>query len=505
MVTPAILIWLFRSRAVRYRAARTWLMTSTFIGLIGFTLLPTCPPRLLDAGHGFVDTMAQYSSYGWWGGEASAPRGLGGMTNQYAAMPSLHVGWALWCGVMLWRHGGTRTAKAAGVVYPLVTTIVVMGTANHYFLDAVAGAAVMAAGLLLTPFVLRAAARVRTRLPARFAPAAAGSANAAVPAPAPARDGAGSVNVSGGCQTSAGERFPRQREQRFGPDPSRTPPPRTRGTRLRHRLAELRGPDVPAKALDARALAALAANPGCRRRAILDGAGVDKASLASALGSPSVFGQSQFAFTRGNAFEARVKADGGAELLRLVHERLDRGAEPPPRLRCGCPTCPRPALRGARRGRRWRCARPPARPARGLCSTIRCSPWRSPVPPPSWNRTPWWCIRTALGRSSRSSPSPCWTAPPIRRRSAPPRGEAAVYVLALERVAARLDPAPRVRHRVLLVCPRDFSNLPTASAVDVRKQRAVTDRQLARLTRIEEIADALPEGVCFSPSCRPRS
>lgn len=109
VVTPAILIWLFRSRAVRYRAARTWLMTSTFIGLIGFTLLPTCPPRLLDAGHGFVDTMAQYSSYGWWGGEASAPRGLGGMTNQYAAMPSLHVGWALWCGVMLWRHGGTRT------------------------------------------------------------------------------------------------------------------------------------------------------------------------------------------------------------------------------------------------------------------------------------------------------------------------------------------------------------------------------------------------------------
>ncbi|MCZ9339113.1 hypothetical protein NGM37_15145, partial [Streptomyces sp. TRM76130] len=95
-----------------------------------------------------------------------------------------------------------------------------------------------------------------------------------------------------------------------GPEPGRTPPPRTRETALRHRLAELRGgPDVPPKALDARALAALAANPGCRRRAILDGAGVDKTSLASALGAPSVFGQSQFAFVRGNAFEARVKAD----------------------------------------------------------------------------------------------------------------------------------------------------------------------------------------------------
>ncbi|GAB7108628.1 phosphatase PAP2 family protein [Streptomyces phaeofaciens JCM 4814] len=204
VVTPAILVWLFRSRSQVYRAARTWLMTSTFIGLIGFTLMPTCPPRLLSAGHGFVDTMAQYSSYGWWGGEASAPRGMGGMTNQYAAMPSLHVGWALWCGVMLWRYGGTRTAKAAAVVYPLVTTIVVMGTANHYFLDAAAGAAAMGAGLLLAPFVTRAVDRIKvaaaTRVPA-------------VPADSP---GAAASIVSGGCQTSTGERIPRQRESRFG-------------------------------------------------------------------------------------------------------------------------------------------------------------------------------------------------------------------------------------------------------------------------------------------------
>ncbi len=131
LVTPALLVWLFRARARHYRAARTWLMTSTFIGLIGFTLMPTCPPRLLAAGHGFVDTMAHYSAYGWWGGEASAPRGMGGMTNQYAAMPSLHVGWALWCGVILWRYGGTRLAKVLAVVYPLVTALVVMGTANH--------------------------------------------------------------------------------------------------------------------------------------------------------------------------------------------------------------------------------------------------------------------------------------------------------------------------------------------------------------------------------------
>ncbi|MER6011775.1 phosphatase PAP2 family protein [Streptomyces bluensis] len=226
LVTPVILIWLFRSRSRLYRAARTWLMTSTLIGLIGFTLLPTCPPRLLAPEHGFVDTMAYYSSYGWWGGEASAPRGLGGLTNQYAAMPSLHVGWALWCGVMLWRYGGTRTTKVAGVAYPLITTIVVMGTANHYFLDAVAGAAVMGAGLLLTPLVMRLADGAWAALRARFAGQygeALGGRLAGRPTPvADTTRGAHTPFVSGGCQTSTGERIPRQRESTAEPSAAPT-------------------------------------------------------------------------------------------------------------------------------------------------------------------------------------------------------------------------------------------------------------------------------------------
>ncbi|MET9540162.1 phosphatase PAP2 family protein [Streptomyces sp. NPDC006553] len=186
LVTPAVLVWLFRRRPAHYRAARTWLMLSTLLGLVGFTLLPTCPPRLLDPVYGFTDTMAHFSAYGWWGGEASAPRGLGGLTNQYAAMPSLHVGWALWSGVMLWRYGRTPVTKALGVAYPLVTTLVVMGTANHYLLDAVAGAAVMGAGLLLAPHALRLARRLR------------GTAEAP-------------PVVSAGCETSTGERIPGQR------------------------------------------------------------------------------------------------------------------------------------------------------------------------------------------------------------------------------------------------------------------------------------------------------
>ncbi|MEV6764328.1 phosphatase PAP2 family protein [Streptomyces sp. NPDC051105] len=213
LVTPLILVFLFRRRAEVYRRARTWLMTSTFIGLIGFTLLPTCPPRLLDVKYGFVDTMAQYSSYGWWGGDASAPRGLGGMTNQYAAMPSLHCGWALWCGVMLWRHGGNRLTKVLGVAYPLLTAIVVMGTANHYFLDAVAGVFVMGVGYLVAPYVMRAADFVRVRVTRGTSLVAARSGGTVSPI------------VSAGCQTSAGERIPSQRESRLasGAEPDAAP------------------------------------------------------------------------------------------------------------------------------------------------------------------------------------------------------------------------------------------------------------------------------------------
>ncbi|MFJ9706942.1 phosphatase PAP2 family protein [Streptomyces sp. NPDC101234] len=213
IVTPVILVWLFRKRSEIYRQARTWLMTSTFIGLIGFTLLPTCPPRLLEAKYGFVDTMAQYSSYGWWGGEASAPRGMGGMTNQYAAMPSLHCGWALWCGVMLWRYGNSRLTKVLGVAYPLLTAIVVMGTANHYFLDAVAGVAVMGAGFLLAPYVMRVADAIRVRIVPGTSLVTARSESADSPV------------VSGGCQTSAGERIPSQREPRLasGAEPDASP------------------------------------------------------------------------------------------------------------------------------------------------------------------------------------------------------------------------------------------------------------------------------------------
>ncbi|MFJ2395066.1 hypothetical protein ACIOTI_20220 [Streptomyces sp. NPDC087843] len=288
------------------------------------------------------------------------------------------------------------------------------------------------------------------------------------------------------------------------------PHPRTRGTELRTgispppakpgvwgRLAELRGPAVPPKALDARALAALAANPGCERRALLDGAGVDKAKLAEGLGSPSSFGQSQFAFMRGNAFEARVKADGGAELLRLVHEKLDPGAEPPragtvPDLTAAGPEGRTArtalALRDATAAGGWTLLDHPMLALDVAGSPAFLEPDAVVVHPDGT----WTVVEI------KSFPMLDGSADPAKVGAA--ARQSAVYVLALEEVAARLDPVPEVRHRVLLVCPKDFSNLPTASAVDVRKQRAVTRRQLGRLTRVEDIAAALPEGTCFDPS-----
>jgi hypothetical protein len=224
---------------------------------------------------------------------------------------------------------------------------------------------------------------------------------------------------------------------------------------------------------------------------------VNKAALASALGSPSVFGQSQFALTRGNAFEAKVKADGGAELLRLVHRVLAPGAEPPheasvPDLSASGPEgrTARTALalrEAAEAPGTWTLLDHPMLALEVAGSPAFLEPDAVVVHPDgSWSVV-----------EIKSFPMLDGSADPAKVGAA--ARQAAVYVLALEAVAARLEAAPRVHHRIVLVCPKDFSNLPTASAVDVRKQRAVTSRQLARLTRLDEIAAALPDGVCFSP------
>ncbi|WP_432140805.1 hypothetical protein [Streptomyces sp. bgisy084] len=277
--------------------------------------------------------------------------------------------------------------------------------------------------------------------------------------------------------------------------PVAAPPGVSRG-----RLAELRGPGVRPRSLDARALAALAANPGCRRRALLDGAGIDKGALAQALGSPAAYGQSQFAIVRGNAFEARVKADGGTELLRLLHERLAPGTPPPvpeevaaPELSAAGPEGRAArtalALREATAAGGWALLDHPMLVVEVAGSPAYVEPDAVVVHPDgSWTVV-----------EIKSFPMIDGSADAAKVGAA--ARQAAVYALALEpvagHVAAHTGRAVRVRDRVLLVCPKDFSNLPTAAAVDVRKQLATTRRQLSRLTRVDEIAAALPPETTF--------
>jgi hypothetical protein len=147
-LTPAVLIWLYRRRRAHYRVASAIWMGTTFLALVGFYLLPTAPPRLM-AGEGFVDVMRETSSWGWWATSGAPASEM--ISNQFAAMPSLHCAWAAWCGAVLFLLVRRTWLRVLAVGYPLSTFFVVMATANHYLLDIVAGLAVLgvATGVVL--------------------------------------------------------------------------------------------------------------------------------------------------------------------------------------------------------------------------------------------------------------------------------------------------------------------------------------------------------------------
>ena len=85
-----------------YAPARWALVVSCLIALACYLLLPTAPPRLL--GGGYIDVLSLHSGDGWWGADASAPKGMGQLTNELAAFPSLHAGWALWVALVVRRY-----------------------------------------------------------------------------------------------------------------------------------------------------------------------------------------------------------------------------------------------------------------------------------------------------------------------------------------------------------------------------------------------------------------
>jgi hypothetical protein len=263
------------------------------------------------------------------------------------------------------------------------------------------------------------------------------------------------------------------------------------------RLDRIRGP-VPPRNHNARTIAALAANPGCARRAILDAAGADKQRIAAHLGFPPRFGQSQFAITRGNAFEAQVKADGCAELLTLLRAHLN---------------LPIPEVSYDNLDEVGGDLSQPVRHARTRQLLARAA--RSGEDAGTLFDHP--LLRLEVGGR------PAYLEPDLIAFQLHGRfhvveiksfavidGQAdgdkvaaaviqsAVYVLALrELLASQGIGSDAVADEVLLVCPENFSNKPTAASLDVRRQLTVLRRQLSRLERIDSLLRSLPDELSF--------
>lgn len=261
------------------------------------------------------------------------------------------------------------------------------------------------------------------------------------------------------------------------------------------RLDRIRG---TAKPLDhnARTIAALTSNPGCARRAVLDACGLDKQRLAAYVGFPAQVGQSRFAITRGNAFEAQVKANGCAELLRLLRQHLDL---PIPQV-----SYDDLELVGGNDSREVRYSRSRNLLIRAAASgedagTLFDHPLlrlevggRSAYLEPDLIafqlRGQFWVVEIKSfavidGQADGDKVAAAVT-------------QAAVYVLALRALLAEHGYGPQtVADEVLLVCPENFANRPTAVRVDVRKQLTVLRRQLSRLARIDALVAALPVGL----------
>ncbi|MER6977556.1 phosphatase PAP2 family protein [Streptomyces carpinensis] len=133
VVTVGVLVWLYRSHPGRYSAARLALFATTGVALLGYYLYPLAPPRLMTGGH-FIDTVQVHHT---WGSMASGD--LKHMSNQYAAMPSMHIGWSLWCGLTIFALTTVPWVRVLAVLYPATTLLVIVATANHFWLDAVGG------------------------------------------------------------------------------------------------------------------------------------------------------------------------------------------------------------------------------------------------------------------------------------------------------------------------------------------------------------------------------
>jgi hypothetical protein len=140
VVTIGVLVWLYKRHPLQYRSMRTVLYVCNVLALAGYWLYSLAPPRFLTS-KGYVDTLKLFHT---WGNYESG--NLSHASNQYAAMPSMHIGWALWAGLALFWLARRRWVRWLGLAYPVLTLLVIMATANHFILDAVGGAVALLAG-----------------------------------------------------------------------------------------------------------------------------------------------------------------------------------------------------------------------------------------------------------------------------------------------------------------------------------------------------------------------
>ena len=152
-LTLVVMIWLYRRRKAVYARCRSVLLTMTVMALASYWLYPLAPPRLM-AGQSYVDTVREYVLWGF-----TPSEDMQSLSNQYAAMPSMHVGWALWVGVVLFLYGRGRLVRALGIAYPLATVFVVMVTGNHFILDAIAAVVVFLVAVVIVDVVGRVTGR----------------------------------------------------------------------------------------------------------------------------------------------------------------------------------------------------------------------------------------------------------------------------------------------------------------------------------------------------------
>jgi membrane-associated phospholipid phosphatase len=156
---PAIVIiglWLLWRHPQTYTLVRNAFIVSAVLGLVCYMVFPVAPPRLVS-GYGFVDTMLLYSQVSY------QAQSLKPFVNPYAAMPSLHLGWAVLCGAgvfLVWRD---VRGLVVGMALPLLMGLAIVLTANHYILDGVAGLVVAVIGLVVAVWWDRRRPRLRRR------------------------------------------------------------------------------------------------------------------------------------------------------------------------------------------------------------------------------------------------------------------------------------------------------------------------------------------------------